>query len=243
MKTEVINLLNKLNKDFYSQTSEDFSDSRKYFWSGWEKILKYINKGESFWDIGCGNARFAEFLLKNLPQDFYYYGTDLSKELIKIGESILSKTQLKYKLKADNILEFNSPDQKFDVIVSFGVLHHIPSYENREKFFNFVNSNLNPGGIFVITAWDFMNHERFREKIASADEIKKLGLNQNDLEGNDYILDWKRGDRALRYCHHTNHEEALKLIKKSNFTLLENFTADGKTNDINQYYVLTSKPV
>ena len=72
MQQETIKMLNQLNRDFYYRVADDFSESRQYYWPGWQKIPLFFKKNQQnakkiqVLDVGCGNARFAKFLKKNI---------------------------------------------------------------------------------------------------------------------------------------------------------------------------------
>ena len=123
----------------------------------------------------------------------------------------------------------------FDLIVSFGVLHHIPSFNLRKSFFHSLADSLNKNGILVITAWQFLDNPKLKERLI---EFDKVGIHKNDVEENDYLLDWRRGEQAIRYCHLTTKKEISELIKETNLKIIEMYKADSKTNNLNQYYIL-----
>lgn len=264
MNKKTIKLLNQLNADFYKTTAIDFDESRHYFWAGWEKIpplldslinnleLQNNNKQKiRVADIGCGNGRFGDFLFEKLPQlNISYTGVDGNKTLLefaqhslegKIQSLHLQQTDIISKLKNDeDFLE----NQKFSLIGSFGVFHHIPSYDLRVKAINYLLSKLEKDGYLIISLWQFIEFKRFQKKVvldsnsANSLELKQETLSPNDLEKNDYILDWKRGKQALRYCHFYDKKEQQQLIKDTKASLIKEYRADGKEGNVNQYIVL-----
>jgi 2-polyprenyl-3-methyl-5-hydroxy-6-metoxy-1,4-benzoquinol methylase len=93
VQKKIIRKLNQLNNKFYQSVADDFSESRQYFWQGWEKITEYLEKNHrkiKILDIACGNARFAQFL-KEKKVDFTYSGLDNSQQLIKIARETIKK--------------------------------------------------------------------------------------------------------------------------------------------------------
>ena len=82
----------------------------------------------------------------------------------------------------------------YNLVVAFGVLHHIYHYDFRYKFLEWCTQHLSPNGYFVVSAWDFGRHGRFRQKAASSDVIlAETGIDPQSLEAHDYFLSLDRG--------------------------------------------------
>lgn len=245
MKSTTIQRLNTINRDFYKNISQEFSDSRNYFWEGWEKILPLLKKPpETILDVGCGNGRFADFLIKKNFSDFFYCGIDNNDQLLKIAKEKLaqkknhtdfSKIDIVFDL-LQNTFKKNIQKKNFDLVVLFGVIHHIPSYTLRKQLLQDLIDSLSTHGTLVVTFWQFKNDERFQNKNI---DIQKFQLRENDLERNDFILDWQRGKEAFRYFHHADDVEQKKLFSElAGAKLIDEFYADGKTDDLNKYLIL-----
>ena len=249
MDENTIKKLNRINLDFYNTTAKNFDDARQYFWQGWDSLIKYFeyfNQLELL-DLGCGNTRFFQFIKNHLPdKNINYLGLDSNHELLtfaqenfdsmveeKKGNFELNETDIVTSLveKKDFLMEKN-----FQVIVSFGVFHHIPSYDLRLQLLEFMKSKITDDGLIIISLWQFMEFERFRKKIVNDSQIENVNL--KNLEINDFILDWKKGKEANRYCHFVDEAEQNKLIQQSNLELIETFRADGKEGNVNIYLVL-----
>ncbi|MBC8100170.1 MAG: class I SAM-dependent methyltransferase, partial [Armatimonadetes bacterium] len=54
----------------------------------------------------------------------------------------------------------------------------------------------------------------------------------------DYLLDWRRGERALRYCHHVDDAELGALVAASGLSVVASYYADGESSTLNAYRVL-----
>jgi hypothetical protein len=94
---------------------------------------------------------------------------------------------------------------------------------------------LSPGGLLVITFWQFHMNEAL---MARQVPPEKAGFQASELDPNDYFLTWERGEQAIRYCHLTDPTEQNILINQSGLRVLSYFTADGKTGQDNSYYIL-----
>lgn len=85
--------------------------------------------------------------------------------------------------------------------------------------------------MLCFAAWRFYEYERFRERLVDWDE----GI---AVEKHDYLLDWRRGERALRYCHYVDDSEHAELIAATGLTEIATYRADGSNNTMNNYSVL-----
>ncbi len=251
MKPKTINKLNQLNKNFYQQTASSFNQSRQYYWRGWHRLWQLITNNQnltrplSVLDLGCGNGRFAQFLLEQ-DVDFEYTGVDNNQQLLDIADNQLNKLQdhksfkhidLVAELNANNLIEHFQ--QKFNVIVGFGLIHHIPSFDLRFKLIASLQHLLQKQGLLVLTAWQFAQDPRYHDRHIKPD---KVGVKQQDLEKNDFILDWRKGRVAYRYCHFVDKAE-LKQInqqleqQQSPLIFKSSFAADGKSDKLNRYLI------
>jgi 2-polyprenyl-3-methyl-5-hydroxy-6-metoxy-1,4-benzoquinol methylase len=248
MDQTTINQLNQLNKKFYQTTAEQFANSRQYFWQGWDKLLPKIKKLTEnkdkikVLDLGCGNGRFAQFLKENKVR-FEYLGVDNNQALLDITKANLSSLKIVFELEQLDLVDSinkrqlqTSFENKFDLIVLFGVIHHVPGFDLRSKLIRQLSQLLTKNGLLVVTAWQFAAKDRFQQKTV---DPQQLDLNPKQLEKNDYILDWRRGERAYRYCHYFTESEMAQILNKlDQLNPRVQFYADGKSQDLNLYFVL-----
>jgi hypothetical protein len=90
-----------------------------------------------------------------------------------------------------------------------------------------------PGGLLAFACWRFCEYPRFRTRIVPwPDEFS--------VEPGDYLLDWRRGTPALRYCHYVDDAEHAALIAATGMAEIATYRADGDTGDINCYSILRS---
>lgn len=186
-------------------------------------------------DLGCGNGRFGRFLGKHFALPVDYHGLDNNATLLeRASEDLSGYPSLSVTLDLRDIVT-DPPDKGvYDLVVLFGVVHHLPGAEYRQNLLGQLAERVDQGGVFVFTAWCFYEYERFREKLVAW---------PSDLEHEvgDYLMDWRRGHEAnsiLRYCHYVDEAEQENLAAATQLTEIASFRADGHTDNINRYSVL-----
>lgn len=251
MDIDTIKKLNQVNLEFYSEAGKDFDKTRQQYWEGWERLLPQLHSvfsettELSVLDLGCGNGRFGRFLADYLPsKTFMYHGVDSNHQLLSITVSALrdkagitSKTDQLDVVTAllEDTVEAVIHDQ-YDLVVMFGVLHHIPSENLRKKLLKILLSAVKPGGLLILSSWQFATLPRFSSRFI---DPAQFNVNPETLEKNDYFLDWQRGTVAYRYCHFADEAELRFLIRDvSQLEPIDVFYADGNTHNLNCYAVV-----
>lgn len=240
MKIQIVKKLTQLNDDFYSLISNDFHESRNHFWPGWYELIPYIkdvirnNHESKILDLGCGTARFALFLQENFPDlKWKYTGLDFNQNLLNIAKQQINQLEHCQVKNSDLNSQIN---EIYNLVVCFGVTHHIPDQKNRNNFLTKISKNLSRNGIVCVSFWQFMNEpERYQKKIIAP---KQVSISESDLELNDFILDWQRGKKAFRYCHHWSHDEIYESVKKSKMKIIQEYCEDSKSGRANRYLIL-----
>lgn len=247
MNKESENKIIELNKDFYKITSSTFSKSRNYTWSGWEVLLKYITENgyntNNVLDLACGNGRFVESLKKH-SEDFNYLGIDADDFLLEEAKKKYKSQKVKFlKLDLMNSAELSNINNfgKFDLIVMFGFMHHVPSTQKRVELFNIANSLLSEEGLFCFSVWDFPG-KKYEERVNKNEIAKELDFTDSLIDKNDYLLDWREGKRAYRFAHYYTETEINELLSQTNYEQIHAFAADGRDSKSNRYFVLKKKP-
>lgn len=211
-----------MSNDLYTKHAKTFSETRTAPWKGWLKILENYDlkerKGLRILDIGCGNGRFYKFAKENLDVA-EYLGIDNSMPLLNIAKS----TGGRYlKLDIDNNeWEIN---EDFDLIVAFGIQHHLSSFSNRKHLLREIAGNLSNAGLAVITFWQFLEYSRYLKK------VQKLKTE------NDFLMDFAQKKNA-RFCHFTDLTEIEELENHSGLQLIDSFRSDGRDETENIYRV------
>lgn len=158
-------------------------------------------------DIGCGTG-----LISNLFALKYYSkftAIDFSNsidfaELFAVKNNINNVTWIK-----DDFLDFNT-NEKYDVIICCGVLHHIPEYK---KALNKIKSLLNPNGVLVLAVYN--KYGKVLKKYISIDY--QSNILYEDQENNPFELAFSHKE-VLTMCD----DLRLRIVKPSFFGKLVN---------------------
>lgn len=194
MSRAAVRALCQLNTEFYERNAASFSQTRTAPWEGWRRCMAACGFddsdgaaldqpvdaqiADSVLDIACGNLRFETFLANAYPHiDWSFFAVDNCEPLVASGqEDIAKKVHFTCEDIVSNLLEglpaaepANIPAlaaaTPFDLVVSFGFLHHIPSFDLRQRFLLEALSQVKPGGYLVVSFWQFLNDPAKRAKI------------------------------------------------------------------------------
>jgi len=226
--------ITETTKNFYKNISTEFSSTRQYAWKGWTQTFENIDirvncnvdtvvaSQPKVLDLGCGNARFYEFLKNKYAITLNYTGLDTDEGLLKIArEKYINEPNVTFE-NIDIIQNIHVITDKYDLVVGFGITHHLPGKNNRLEWFDTVSKLVNVDGYLVLSFWNFL--------------AKKSLVVATELEENDYWLSWNNKD-IKRYCHYYDENELEKItnILKNNGFVLKNKIQSEE--DLNIYMV------
>jgi len=239
MDIKTIQKLRDLDNAFYRDNHASFSQTRSQAWKGWDALIASLPQvPASVLDVACGNMRFKAFLEERLGA-FAYYGVDACAPLVPDSmRGSFEQLDLIEELAAGTLLaHFEAPE--CDLTACFGFMHHVPSHALRSALMRALVDKTADGGTIAVSFWQFALDESHRRK---AQETTRLALQtvDVDLEEGDYLLGWQNKPGAYRYCHSFDDGEVAQLLDEcgDSVQLVDRFSADGKTGDMNTYIVL-----
>jgi len=251
VKTSTVEQLLALNHQFYQTFALQFSATRLRLQPGVKYILGIIPKNAKILDLGCGNGELAQ-ALENSHFLGQYVGCDVSAGLLSVAKArFIDQKDIppeKYRfLQVDlaspgweNII----PDLQYSIALSFAVMHHLPGIDLRLRVLstlrNIFNIQTEPQSIFIHSVWQFMNSPRLRDRIQPWNII---GVNDEDVDPGDFLLDWRHGGKGLRYVHLFSENELQELAYATGFTIQQTFFSDGEGGKLGLYQIWQPKRV
>ncbi len=222
-----------INREFYNRFGSQFSSTRQRLQPGVKKILETI-QDDSVLDLGCGNGHFLREISRRGHKQTLL-GLDFSLPLLRDAESAPGVEFREVDLSQLSAFGLQlSVDVGWDVITMFATLHHIPSNEMRLDILQTVRKLLKDDGKFILSNWQFLNSAKLKSRIQSWD---KVGINENDLDEGDYLLDWRSGGEGLRYVHHFSAGELLGLAEQAGMRVTASFSSDGDGGNLGLYQI------
>jgi SAM-dependent methyltransferase len=227
----------ELNREFYTRFGDSFSATRHRIQPGVRRVLETLNGDENILDLGCGNGWLAHELAQRSHRGSYL-GVDFSLPLLQDAESLLDDFSAKF-LQVDITKLAAFKDQisiagGWSLITSFATLHHIPSVELRMDILTTVRELLKPDGLFIHSNWQFLKSEKLRSRIQ---DWSRANLSPDDVDADDYLLDWRSGGEGLRYVHHFSEDELNELAETTGFQIYDMFYSDGDGGKLGLYQI------
>ncbi len=221
----------------YDNFAESFSRTRGYVPENVAALLgDFVKRGDRVVDIGCGNGRLYPFF-KNKATD--YNGIDASRKLIEIAAD-------KYpggNFSVGDALHLPFIADEFDLAVSLAVLHHIPSRECRDKFFQEAHRILRTGGYFIVLVWDLrlpaMIRQRQWKRLKSFFRSQiKIALEAEKMDFGDFFIPWQ--NKYRRYHHAFSLGELRGLAKSAEFEI-DKFGTMAHSDKESNLYIIAKK--
>lgn len=171
-------------------------------------------KGKRILNLGCGAGGHDRKLIEMGAE--YVLGIDLSQNMI--NEAIKNNTSDKIEYKVLSMLDIDSLDQKFDLVLSSLAIHYVEDYDGLcKKVFNI----LNDGGEFIFSYGHPMDScailNDYSDNFVVINDKKYFLLSDYNNEGKRVSHWYVDGVET----YHRNMSHLVNGIIKSGLTLLE----------------------
>jgi 2-polyprenyl-3-methyl-5-hydroxy-6-metoxy-1,4-benzoquinol methylase len=142
----------EFSKEFYEEIDRRFfSDAASYM--PWRKrpfdaLIDFdLLRSKDILEIGTGNGSHAELLARSAKS---YTGIDLTQYAVKSNSHRLHHQNLEAKLCQMDAEDLSFADESFDIVWSWGVIHHSA---NTERILQQIKRVLRPGGEAIIMVY------------------------------------------------------------------------------------------
>lgn len=230
------------NQDFYNTVASTWDSTRQAAWPGWEEVASHIesqlnqrrkadlSEPLKLIDIGCGNGRFLSYLHNRLCLEenqsiMSYTGVDISAALLRLAQSRFDAKFVQADVTSVDFRKSLS-NTDADTIPLLAILHHLPFDQNLKDLFSALALSLNPHGSLVFTRWNFPKIDSLMRKAVKIRE-------------HEYLLTWQDSS-SKRFCKFYTDEEIEQIgsiLSKHGLKLIESFDSDGRSDDLNSYYI------
>ncbi|BDQ03099.1 MAG: cyclopropane-fatty-acyl-phospholipid synthase [Ignavibacterium sp.] len=102
----------------------------------------YLKRGMRVLDIGCGWGAFGKYAAEKYGVEVL--GITVSKEQVSLGKELCKGLPVDIKL-----MDYRDLNEKFDRIVSVGMIEHV-GYRNYRTYFKIAENCLNENGLFLL---------------------------------------------------------------------------------------------
>lgn len=242
MRDDIAARLRRINSEFYQTFGPSFAETRRRLQPGVITLLEGLPQNASVLDLGCGHGQIARWRLDRGDEGLYC-GVDASQALLALtGDLIphgnieflhLDLTELDWSRSLKTKLKIN-PEGGFDWIFAFAVMHHLPGERAHQHFVDQSVELLGPRSRMAVSNWNFLASPRLRERILPWDTV---GLKPEDVDDGDYLLDWRRDGRGIRFVHHFSQAELSSLTENAGLRIIDEFKSDGETGTLGLYQI------
>lgn len=247
MLEQTADKLLSINRDFYSSFAEGFAATRRRIQPGVRRVLDTLlprDEHSVILDLGCGSGALGRVLAEE-QRSGSYTGVDFSQELLEEARKEtagLSSSSFALEYIPGDLMDSGWADglesDHYDTVLAFASLHHIPGRENHLRILRDVRRLLKPDGQFVCSLWQFQNSAKLMARVRPWSEA---GLDEEELEPGDTLLDWRQDRVGLRYVHLFREAEIRQLADESGLTVTDSFYSDGKEGNLALYVRMIRK--
>lgn len=235
--------LQEINRRFYTEHGADFAETRRRIQPGVRGLLRSWRPQDTILDLGCGSGALAQTLSLQGHRGCYL-GLDYSRV------AVMRASEGQYEFPArfvevdflpaeqlGTIIESNCGEQAAEgwaVVAAFAVLHHIPGRSLRLGLLGQARRWTRPDGCLVLSTWRFSSNSRMRSRIVP---WSTAGVDENDVDPGDYLVEWRRGGTGVRYVHEFDERELAGLAQATGFRVEESFLSDGADRHSGLYQI------
>ncbi len=225
-----------VNREFYTRFASPFDRSRAGFQPGYERLLDRLPPGTlEVLDAGCGNGRLGLFLASS-GRLAGYTGVDFIAGFLERAADVLAAAGVPAQFLIDDLA---APEQlaglgPFDLVACLSAVQHIPQEARRIHLLDLLAGSLRPGGRLALASWQFLGSRRQRAKVLPWSTI---GLADDQVGPEDFLLSWRRGGEGFRYVCLIDEAATARLAARVGLRIVDQFRSDGREGNLNLYTI------
>lgn len=220
-------LIKKVEED-YSKIAREFSETRNRSWNEFKLFEKYLDSNSLILDVGCGNGRLLNTLLKG-SEFKSYFGIDVSSDLLKEARKN-ARFRRNVFFKKGSILKLPIKNNVFDSVFCIAVLHHIPAPFQAQALSE-LKRVMKKNSYLFLTVWN-LRQKKYR-KYAFKAYIKSI-LTLGEYGPNDLFIPWKK--ELKRYYYSFTPSKLRRMLEVSGFQVVKE-----ELTDFNFCYICSKK--
>ncbi len=236
MTPEVLQHLLELNRRFYHEFGRAYAEKRGFLQPGVQRLLARLPAQAHVLDVGCGHGRVLEILRSRGDFQGRYIGVDASAPLLHQAWERAQGVDFAVSLLQRDVAAegWHRGLPAVDVVLCFAVLHHIPGKALRLRVVRDFYQVLRPRGQVWLSVWNLLRSPRLKARVQP---WERVGLQWNQVDPGDLLVDWRHGGYGLRYIHQFTLPELVALLEEAGFRVREIFLSDGEGGRLGIYAV------
>jgi SAM-dependent methyltransferase len=234
MRQDVIARLQRINLEFYQTFAEAFASTRRRLQPGALRAIRAVPPSSSVLDLACGTGELARGLARR-GYHGEYLGIDASPAMLDIARERAPHVWAKFQMA--DLSQDDWPEglgQRYDRAFLLAALHHVPGDDLRANLLHKILLSIHPSGSLTLSVWDFEASPRMRRRVVP---WEVAGVQQADVDPNDYLLDWRHGGTGIRYVHPFSDDELSSLAARTGYRIADRYRSDGEGGRLGIYHV------
>lgn len=129
-----------------------------------EELVELIESGKikpcKVLDVGCGEGFYSIYLAK---KGFEVTAIDLAENAIKLAKQNAEENGVRIKFIAMDVSDIEKLNEKFDFILEWAILHHLP-HKKKERYVKNLSKLLNKNGKYLSVSFNINDRKSDKGK-------------------------------------------------------------------------------
>ena len=227
--------------DAYNRISQRYSSLKKKPWRDFHTYLSDIRvrfllpSSGKVMDIGTGNGRN---LLLFEEQDWEYFASDILFNLLK---NLVQLSPNKTNILNNDMKKLPLREKAVDLALCIATIHHSRSTDEAVLILRNIQHVIRNDGYLILSSWRRWKKDSFIRMLKDMlifpiNKMKNRGWRHGDI-----YLPWFTDEKkiiAKRYYHLFTKRELIRIVRKTNFKVLDITLLGGKGGKDNIFLLL-----